>query len=98
MFRITLKGILRPITTTGLIRKHNTIHSSVCRNFIRSEHDDSAVTKLFQPAPIKEYNGRNIGMELVGELKSNDVSRILTSFRQHKKIRTLCNEYKIDGN
>lgn len=97
MLRPTFTNLFRTLKIRNVYRKCDAINTIVCRNFIRCEHDDTSVTKLFQPAPIKEYAGDNIGMQLVGELKSNEVLRVLDSFKQQKKIALLCREYKIDG-
>lgn len=97
MLRSAFTNLSSIITAKNIFRKHDAIGTILCRTFIRAEHDDSSVTKFFHPAPLKEYSGENIGMQLVGKLKTKDVLRVMNSFSAQKKISLLCKEYKIDG-
>lgn len=70
-----------------------------CAIVTRGIKDDSSksVSKLFQPATIKENDVSNIGVELTGKINKSQLLRILNLFSQKKEIFNLCKEHGLDG-
>lgn len=65
----------------------------------RGYNDDStiSVSKLFQPATIKENDANNIGAELTGKINKSQLLSILNKFSQKKEIFNLCRDHGLDG-
>jgi hypothetical protein len=61
--------------------------------------DKSNVSSFFVPVPVKTSpDDINVGVELSGRLKKQDLLRVLTKFYQKPEIRLLCAESGLDDN
>lgn len=65
----------------------------------RGVKDDSttSVSKLFQPATIKEIDVSRIGVELTGSINKSQLLDVLNQFSQKKEIFNLCKDHGMDG-
>lgn len=65
----------------------------------RGVKDDSSnsVSKLFQPATIKEIDVSQIGLELTGKINKPQLLNVLNTFSQKNEIINLCKEHGLDG-
>lgn len=80
-------------------RKGDAINFASRALVTRGKKDDSSssVSKLFQPATIKESDGSNIGVELTGKINKSQLLKILNQFSQKREIFNLCKEHGLDG-
>lgn len=81
------------------LKNNNNTHCLTwCRSVItRGKQDDSTVSRLFQPAPIKESSTTSIGIELTGKIDRTKLLDKLNVFSNKKEIHQLCQEYGLDG-
>lgn len=80
-------------------RKSDAINFASRALVTRGMKDDSSnsVSKLFQPATIKESDGSNIGVELTGKINKSQLLKVLNQFSQKREIFNLCKEHGLDG-
>lgn len=80
-------------------KKSDAINFASSAIVTRGIKDDSSnsVSKLFQPAAIKEVDASNIGVELTGKINKSQLLSVLNQFSQKKEIFNLCKEYGLDG-
>lgn len=80
-------------------KKSDAINFASCAVVTRGIKDDSSnsVSKLFQPATIKETDASNIGVELTGKINKTQLLGVLNQFSQKKEILNLCKEHGLDG-
>lgn len=80
-------------------KKSDAINAISCAFVTRGAKDDSSnsISKLFQPATIKEVDANNIGVELTGKVNKTQLLKVLKQFSQKKEISDLCKEYGLDG-
>ena len=66
--------------------------------FIRTKkHDKSAPSALFIPVPVKPNpDDINIGAEMTGRIKKQDLLKILNKFYQKPEVRTLASDNGLD--
>ncbi|VEN62686.1 unnamed protein product, partial [Callosobruchus maculatus] len=70
---------------------------SAFRFQIRCKKDDSSVSSLFIPVPVKStQDDINVGEELTGTLNKSDLLKVLNKFYQNKEIRQLLVENGLD--
>lgn len=102
MWRQTQRIVCLPSLQRFGILKEKQFRFSFISQFnkfpVRTIADDSNLTKLFQPAPVKVNTElQNIGAELSGTLSKADILKILNKLTQKKEIIALCKEYGLDG-
>lgn len=80
-------------------KKSDAINAISCAFVTRGAKDDSSnsISKLFQPAAIKEIDASNIGVELTGKINKTQLLKVLNQFSQKNEISVLCKEYGLDG-
>nr|CAH7749505.1 unnamed protein product [Callosobruchus chinensis] len=65
---------------------------------IRCKKDDSSVSSLFIPVPVKStQDDINVGEELTGTLNKSDLLKVLNKFYQNKEVRQLLLENGLDN-
>lgn len=66
--------------------------------FRRGKRDDTNLSALFRPVPIKQtIDDINIGLELTGDLDKAELLKILNKFTQKKEVKILCMENGLDS-
>lgn len=64
---------------------------------IRQKKDDSSLSSLFVPVPIKpNTDDINVGVELTGNLNKSDLLKVLNKFYQKKEVKALLIENGLD--
>lgn len=64
----------------------------------RGKKDDSNLSALFKPVPVKTSpDDISIGAELTEKLNKADLLKILNKFTQKREIKLLCMENGLDG-
>lgn len=78
-------------------RNSDAIHTPA--HVTRGNKNDSSISisKLFQPATIKNIDANNIGAELTGKMNKSELLKVLNKFIKQKEIFNLCTEYGLDG-
>lgn len=75
---------------------HNKLTS--LSNFKRGKRDDTSISSLFIPVPIKATpDDINVGAELTGSLNKADLLKVLNKFYQEKQIKMLLTENGLDS-
>lgn len=63
----------------------------------RGKKDDSSISSLFVPVPIKPNpDDINVGAELTGTLNKSDLLMVLNRFYQRKEVKHLLTENGLD--
>lgn len=64
----------------------------------RGKRDDSNLSTLFTPIPIKPTpDDINVGAELTGAISKSDLLKVLSKFYQTKEVKQLLLENGLDG-
>lgn len=80
--------------TEDLIRKN-----AVVLQQIRGKKDDTNLSSLFVPVPIKPNpDDINVGAELTGDLNKTDLLKVVNKFYQRKEIKQLLRDNGLDSN
>lgn len=65
---------------------------------IRAKHDNSNLSALFHPVPVKSNpDDINVGAELCGSLKKNNLINVLNEFYQKPEIKAILIENGLDS-
>lgn len=68
------------------------------RQHCRGKKDDSSISSLFIPVPIKPNpDDINVGAELTGSLNKADLLKVLNKFYSKKEIKQLLLESGLDS-
>lgn len=86
----------------GHIFQYKKSDAIICESYAivsRDFKDDSSdsVSRLFQPATIKENDVSKIGAELTGTINKSQLLNVLNQFSQKKEIFILCKEHGLEG-
>ncbi|KRT80084.1 hypothetical protein AMK59_8664 [Oryctes borbonicus] len=72
--------------------------SPILLQHIRGKKDDSTISSLFIPVPVKPNSDDiNVGAELTGSLNKADLLKILTKFYQRKEMKQLLSDHGLDN-
>lgn len=78
---------------------HNTPSSSLFHHVVKrtKKNDKSNVSALFTPVPVmNNMDDINVGVELVGQLRKQDLIRVLNSFYHKPEVKLLSAESGLD--
>ncbi|GJQ83874.1 hypothetical protein Trydic_g6752 [Trypoxylus dichotomus] len=91
--------ILRNIIQSPQLKSTEKLrYSPILFRHIRGKKDDSAISSLFIPVPVKPNSDDiNIGAELTGSLNKADLLKVLTKFYQRKEMKQLLSDHGLDN-
>ncbi|XP_049859048.1 ATP-dependent RNA helicase SUV3 homolog, mitochondrial isoform X2 [Schistocerca gregaria] len=88
----------RLVTYSVLKSRRKCVKSCVMYSQIRGKKDDTNLSHLFVPVPIKPNpDDINVGEELTGTLNKRDLLKVLNQFYQKKEIKLLALENGLDS-
>lgn len=71
---------------------------SIFLQHMRGKRDDTTVSSLFIPVPVKPNpDDINVGAELTGSLNKADLLKVLTKFYQRKEMKQLLSDHGLDS-